>query len=79
MDTKSLVAAIDEEIKKLQEVRRVLSGTAAPTPKAPSATKANRPKRRKLSAEGRARIAEAQRKRWAEKKGTGKKNSKAAA
>jgi hypothetical protein len=69
MDIKTLLAAIDDEIKRLEQARKILTGAAASGPKATPASKAisTRP-RRKLSTEGRARIAEAQRKRWAAKK-----------
>jgi hypothetical protein len=77
MEFNSLLVAIDDEIKRLEEVRKILSGTAASAPKATPAKKTARRKRRRLSAEGRARIAEAQRKRWAEKKRAEKKNGKA--
>ena len=55
-------AQIDAQIA---ELRQMLSGRPAETAVAP---KPARRKRRKMSAAGRARIAEAQRKRWAESK-----------
>ncbi len=55
-------AQIDAQIA---ELRQMLSGRPAETATAP---KPARRKRRKMSAAGRARIAEAQRKRWAESK-----------
>jgi hypothetical protein len=63
MDTKALVAAIDEEIDHLQKARSLLTGHTAPL-------KRGRPPAKKLtmSAEGRARIAAAQRLRWARAK-----------
>ncbi|MFP5237668.1 MAG: hypothetical protein ACLGSD_17370 [Acidobacteriota bacterium] len=74
----TLVAAIDAELERLQQARKLLT-YAEPARKAFRAKKtAAGRKRRKLSAEGRARIAEAQRKRWAEKKSARKKNDKAA-
>ncbi|MGA7258742.1 MAG: hypothetical protein WBX09_18990 [Terracidiphilus sp.] len=74
---KPLLAAIDDEIKKLEEARRILAGAVAPGPKVSPVKKAGGRKRRRMSAEGRARIAEAQRKRWAAKKKTEKKKGKA--
>ncbi len=67
MDTRSLVAAIDAEISRLQQVKSLLSGGArAQAIKLPAAVKASKPtKRRKLSAAARAKIAAAQRERWA--------------
>ena len=49
---------------QIAELRAMLSGGSAETAKPEPTTR----KRRKMSAAGRARIAEAQRKRWAEKK-----------
>lgn len=78
MDTQQLVAAIDAEIALLQQARALLSGTAAPkkrgrkpgqktAAKAPSAKAAKKAKRT-MSPEGRARIAAAQKARWAAQK-----------
>ena len=72
MDTTEIIQAIDDEITRLEQVRALLSGhTAKSKPglrltSEPPAT-AN-PQRRKMSAEGRARIAAAQRARWAKTK-----------
>lgn len=57
-----ILATIDAEIKTLQQARAVLSG--AKTTKVSKTPKA----KRKMSAAGRKAIAEAQKKRWAEKK-----------
>ena len=78
MSNDTLLAAIDAEIKRLQEARTLLAGVATSGAKSTFAknTRGGR-KRWTLSAEGRARIAEAQRKRWAAKKGAGKKSGKA--
>jgi hypothetical protein len=73
MSLSNLLSTIEEEIKRLQQARALLAGSstgtrgkrtttaAAPVPKKKRA-------RRRMSAEGRERIAEAQRKRWAAKK-----------
>jgi hypothetical protein len=54
-------ATLKEKIESLQaDLARLLGGSAAPAPGKPG-----RRKRRKMSAEARARIAEAQRRRWA--------------
>ena len=50
---------------QIAELRQMLAGTPTATAAAPEVPKG---KRRKMSAAGRARIAEAQRKRWAEAK-----------
>ena len=63
MDEK-ILAAIDEEIARLQEARVLLSGTNL---KSSNASVRNKPKRT-LSAKARKAIAEAQRKRWAKVK-----------
>jgi hypothetical protein len=77
MNTKALIAQIDTELAKLQNARTVLlSLDSAPTkgkrgrPKRSGAKKAAPKKGRKMSAEGRARIAAAQKKRWAAAKKT---------
>ena len=64
MDTNSIIAAIDAEIGKLQEVRALLSSVNNATP-VTKAAPAEKSVRRKLSPTARRRIAEAQKKRWA--------------
>lgn len=80
MDFNHVIEVIDAEIARLQEARAVLAGSGQKRgpgrPKAPAATHkviqaaAAKPDKRKrrLSAEGRKRIADAMRKRWAERK-----------
>ena len=75
MNTKSLVAAIDEELSRLEQVRRILAGAAAAGRTANGANGAGGRRRPKLSAAGRARIAAAQRKRWAKRRKTAKKQA----
>lgn len=65
MSTAKIIAAIDGEIARLQEAKMLLSGLGAERAK-PAKQKRN------LSAEARARIAAAQRKRWAAQKKTKK-------
>jgi hypothetical protein len=67
MDTRFLIAAIDAEISRLQQVKSLLSGTArTQSIKIPAVAKALKPsKRRKMSVAARAKIAAAQRARWA--------------
>ena len=82
MQLNQILAGLDQEIARLQHARTLRAGdqprrgrprgsksakSAAPA-KAAKAAKATAPKKRKLSAEGRKRIAEAMRKRWAERK-----------
>jgi hypothetical protein len=74
-----ILAGIDQEIARLQHARSLLAGDqprrgrprGSTSKKAAKAVKAEKPtarKKRKLSAEGRKRIADAMRKRWAERK-----------
>jgi hypothetical protein len=75
-----ILAGIDQEIARLQHARNLLAGdqprrgrprgskSAKKAAKAVKPAKAAGRKKRKLSAEGRKRIADAMRKRWAERK-----------
>jgi hypothetical protein len=74
-----ILAGIDQEIARLQHARNLLAGDqprrgrprGSTSKKAAKAVKVAKPsgrKKRKLSAEGRKRIADAMRKRWAERK-----------
>lgn len=71
VDVKEIVAEIDAEISRLQQARTLLSGEAA-VKRGPGRKKAVAvaavPKKRKLTPEGRKRIAEAMKRRWAERK-----------
>jgi hypothetical protein len=68
MTIETILASIDSEIARLKQVRALLSGGG--TKKVASAAPVR--KRRKLSAASRKKIADAQRKRWANQKATGK-------
>ena len=73
MGITEIVAALDDEISRLQQVRSLLTDTKggvthAATSFAFGANQAKPRKRRHLSAEARERIAAAQRKRWAAQK-----------
>ena len=61
MGVSEILAQIDREIAQLQHARSVLGGKAAPAAK-------KRKKKRNLTPEGRKRIAEAVKRRWAEQK-----------
>jgi hypothetical protein len=63
MDFDAIVHVIDAEISRLEKVRALLAGHTALLKRGMPARKRN-----KMSAEGRARIAAAQKKRWAKKK-----------
>ena len=72
MGVSNILAEIDREIAQLQHARALLTGGAAPKAKkavpAPAAKKRGRKKKRNLTPEGRKRIAEAVKRRWAEQK-----------
>jgi hypothetical protein len=61
MDLDAILRRIDEEIDKLQRVRALLIGHTVPLKRGLPVTSG----RRKVSAEGRARMAAAQKARWA--------------
>lgn len=77
MEVSRIIAEIDAQISKLQQARALLAGTTAPTTRAGrgrpkgsknAASSAAPRKKRKLSPEGRKRIADAMKKRWAERR-----------
>jgi hypothetical protein len=80
LQTSEILASIDQEISRLQQVRNLLSGNGsapirrghrAAVPAASFQFGNNdiaKKRRRKISAEGRARIAAAQKARWAKLK-----------
>jgi hypothetical protein len=63
MNTPELIAAIDAEIDRLQQARKLLSGGSTGT----------RGGKHVISAEGRARISAAMKKRWAQRKRAAKR------
>lgn len=66
MTTTKIIAAIDAEIARLEQAKMLLNGVSS------GAVKPARKVKRILSPEARARIAAAQKKRWAKQKKTGK-------
>jgi len=78
MEVSRIIAEIDAQISKLQQARELLSGSADKVTKGPGRPKGSKnakaavatalPRKRKLSAEGRKRIADAMKKRWAERR-----------
>lgn len=82
MEVSLIIVEIDAQISKLQQARAVLAGTSQSAPKGPGRPKGRKaavkaasaaPKtattgKRKLSPEGRKRIADAMKKRWAERR-----------
>jgi hypothetical protein len=71
METKEMLARIDAELSRLQQVRSILIGGAKDGRKIKTASK-SAPQKRRSSAEARAKIAAAQRARWARAKKTAK-------
>jgi hypothetical protein len=69
MNTSDLLSSIDSEIAMLRQVRALLVGESRPH----GVGVGNGRKRGTMSAEARARIAAAQRKRWAKQKKAAKK------
>jgi hypothetical protein len=70
MNTQDILSAIDAEIARLQSARSFLAGAASTKRRGRPRTSGSlaAPKKRTMSAAGRKRIAEAQRKRWAKQK-----------
>jgi hypothetical protein len=75
VEVNRIIAEIDAQISKLQQARALLAGTTMPAagvgrgrPKGSKNSAATMPRKRKLSPEGRKRIAEAMKKRWAERR-----------
>jgi hypothetical protein len=74
-----ILAEIDNEIARLQQARDLLAGGRAKSPGRPKGTgkkAAKAPKKRRLSAEGRRKIAEAMKRRWAERRKEQAKSAK---
>lgn len=66
MSREHILAAIDEEISKLQQVRKLLQGSGG---KLAAGLSGGKPRvKRVLSPEARQRIAAAQKRRWAKQK-----------
>jgi len=73
VEVKKIIAKIDAQIQKLQQARELLSGLAAVGAKGPGRPKGSKnvtggAKKRKLRPEGRRRIQEAMKRRWAERR-----------
>jgi hypothetical protein len=73
MAISDILASIDHEIAQLRQARTLLGGGVKPAAKkaavvAPAAAKPAKKKKRHLSPEGRKRIADAVKKRWAAQK-----------
>ena len=67
------LSSIDAEIERLQQIREQVASTLHSEPQKPKP--ADRPKQRGMSEEGRLRIAEAQKARWAKQKAVPRKTA----
>lgn len=85
MEVSRIIAEIDAQISKLQQARALLAGTTTTTAaragrgrpkgsKNAASAAPTAPRKRKLSPEGRKRIADAMKKRWAERRKQNAKN-----
>ena len=85
MDTIDIIQQLDLEISRLEQAKALLSGTAVKSPGRPKRLQsvikpvAVEPIKRVMSAEGKARIAAAQKLRWAKSKRADRKAAKKAA
>jgi hypothetical protein len=81
MSTQEIIEQIDAEISKLQQAKSLLLSTDAPVKRGPGRParkggglseggKATKPTKRRLSPAGREKIADAMKKRWAERRKT---------
>jgi hypothetical protein len=71
MNTTPIIQFIDEELARLEQAKAVLNGHTTPAKRGRpigSQARTAKPVRRKISPEGRARIAAAQKARWAKAK-----------
>ena len=84
VEVSNIIAEIDTQIQKLQQARDLLAGTEDVARRGPGRPKGSKAvtappagpapaKKRKLSAEGRKRIADAMKRRWAERAKNGSK------
>jgi hypothetical protein len=85
LDTENIIQEIDSEISRLEQAKAILSGNVVKkSPGRPKQTQsvlktvAAKPTKRVMSAEGKARIAAAQKLRWAKSKRADKKAAKKA-
>ena len=84
MEVQQIIAELNREIAQLKEARALLSGGASgpvkrgrPAKKsAASAPAASKPRKRRLTPEGRKRISEALKRRWAARRKTQEKAAK---
>jgi len=81
VEVSRIIAEIDAQISKLQQARALLSDSSVNASKRPGRPKGSKnakaatPRKRKLSPEGRKRIADAMKRRWAERRKTAAKTA----
>lgn len=82
MEVSRIIAEIDAQIAKLRQARELLAGTIATTAQGTSRPKSSRSAKsgngsgkRRLTPEGRKRIADAMKRRWAERRKMAAKNN----
>ena len=73
MNKTNILAFLDAEIERLQEARKLLSGTVGSARNGSRLGAPSHRGRRRMSAEARRRISLAQKKRWAARKKAAKK------
>jgi hypothetical protein len=84
VEVSRIIAEIDLQISKLQQARELLSETSAKASKGPGRPKGSKSAKpaathkRRLSPEGRKRIADAMKRRWAERRKLAAKTTAAA-
>ena len=68
MQVSQILVEIDNEIARLQQARNLLAGESVRGAKRGKAAAKRAPSKRRMSAEGRRKIAEAMKRRWAERR-----------
>ena len=68
MQVSQILVEIDNEIARLQQARNLLAGQSVRGAKRGRAAAKRAPSKRRMSAEGRRKIAEAMKRRWAERR-----------
>ncbi len=68
MQVSQILVEIDNEIARLQQARNLLAGESVKGAKRGRSAVKRAPSKRKMSAEGRRKIAEAMKRRWAERR-----------
>ena len=71
MQVSQILVEIDNEIARLQQARNLLAGGSPRGAKRGRAAAKRVPSKRRMSAEGRRKIAEAMKRRWAERRKEG--------